>query len=119
MSKFEDLYKNTDRLAAQQLERRQKQLELQKNQRKINLDSHRQIVDQLRRFQEKNLNLIRKKDFSVHREIFFKNKLQLSEWMYKKPHDLEDWFLVPCPKGIRCLLVSVTLRFVSDKTNQN
>lgn len=106
MSNFEDLYKNTDRLAAQQLERRQKQLELQKTQRQANIDSHRQIVNQLRVFQQKNLTLIKKKDFSIHRDIFFKNKLQLSEWMYQRPDDLEDWILVACPKGTRCLIVS-------------
>ena len=37
----------------------------------------------------------------------YKEVLMLSEWMIEKPYDFdEDWYVVPCPKGIRTLLVA-------------
>lgn len=41
-----------------------------------------------------------------HRNELFKNKLQLSEWWMEKPDDIENWYLRPCPKGMRCLVVA-------------
>lgn len=34
----------------------------------------------------------------------FKNILMLSEWMMEAPEDLEDYLLIPCPKGMRASL---------------
>jgi hypothetical protein len=46
-------------------------------------------------------------DFKPNKPKFnrqFKNILMLSEWMMAVPEDLEDYLLVPCPKGIRVSL---------------
>lgn len=36
----------------------------------------------------------------------YKNTLQLSEWFADKPDDLDNWIMVGCPKGVRCLVVA-------------
>ncbi|XP_073957205.1 snurportin-1-like isoform X2 [Choristoneura fumiferana] len=37
----------------------------------------------------------------------YNNVLMLSEWIIEKPIDFnEDWYVVPCPKGVRVLLVA-------------
>lgn len=32
--------------------------------------------------------------------------LQQAEWFKSRPRDLEDWFIVPYPKGMRCLVIA-------------
>ncbi|XP_036335955.1 snurportin-1-like [Rhagoletis pomonella] len=36
--------------------------------------------------------------------------LQLSEWLRDRPVSLDDWAMVPCPKGQRCLLMATNGR---------
>ncbi|CAH2238968.1 jg19292 [Pararge aegeria aegeria] len=37
----------------------------------------------------------------------YSNVLMLSEWMIEKPSDFEkNWFVVPCPKGVRLLVIA-------------
>lgn len=33
-------------------------------------------------------------------------QLQTSEWLREQPEDINEWLLVPCPKGQRCLVVA-------------
>lgn len=40
------------------------------------------------------------------RNELFKDKLQLSEWWMEQPDDIENWYILPCPKGMRCLVVA-------------
>lgn len=40
------------------------------------------------------------------RNELYKNQLQLSEWWMEKPEDIENWYIRPCPKGMRCLVVA-------------
>lgn len=36
----------------------------------------------------------------------YSNVLMMSEWMIEKPEDLHDnWFITPCPVGVRVLVV--------------
>lgn len=45
----------------------------------------------------------------VHKrpERSYKNQLMLSEWLVDVPRDIEDnWIVVPCPVGKRCLVVA-------------
>lgn len=43
----------------------------------------------------------------------FNNLLMLSEWMIEKPEDFhENWFVVPCPKGRRLLVVASQVGYV-------
>lgn len=47
----------------------------------------------------------------------YKDVLMMSEWMIEKPEDFnENWYVVPCPKGIRTLLVACN---VSRKMSNN
>lgn len=42
----------------------------------------------------------------------------MSEWMVEKPSDFnENWYITPCPKGQRVLLVAtmVSLHFILKK----
>lgn len=95
-----ELYKNSLRAEMMQIERRHRLLEQQRHNRDQNMDKHRKIIDQLRQHQQNNhlgQNSYRRA---------YRNVLQLSEWMHDRPDDLENWFVMPCPKGIRCLLVA-------------
>lgn len=41
----------------------------------------------------------------------FKDNLMLSEWMMEAPEDIEDFLLVPCPKGVRVTVVKESSRY--------
>ncbi|XP_063701232.1 snurportin-1 [Culicoides brevitarsis] len=94
-----ELYKNSLRAEMMQIERRHRLLEQQRLQRNTNLDKHRKIIQNLRLHQQ-----------NFHRPNYqrraYRNVLQFSEWMHERPDDLENWFVLPCPKGVRCLLVA-------------
>lgn len=92
---FKCLYKNKQELGKRQAQRRENLLKQQKDQRN-------QICD-MNRF----LNLRRdRKNNHQHNNHHFANKIQLSDWFVEKPNDIENWLLVPCPKGKRCLIVA-------------
>lgn len=41
----------------------------------------------------------------------YNNVLMLSEWIIEKPADFhENWYVAPCPKGVRMLLVAYGVR---------
>jgi len=93
MSDFKDLYKagvleSKDR----QAQRRERLLEEQRRKREDNFSGHREIKS------PNNRKWKRQCDYD------YKNNLMLSEWMMEIPDDLENFLLVPCPKGIRCTL---------------
>lgn len=99
---FQDLYKQNINENERQEIRRQKLLQQQKLKRLEQQDDHRDL-------EEPPSNIRSNKE--VRRKRYQNTKLenislQLSEWMKEKPEDLEDWLLVPCPKGQRCLVVS-------------
>lgn len=95
-----ELYKNSLKTEMMQIERRHRLLEQQRLNRDKNMDKHRKIIHQLRQHQQSN-----HRGQSNYRRAY-RNVLQQSEWMYERPEDLENWFVLPCPKGIRCLLVA-------------
>lgn len=99
MNDFSDLYKNKSKLEGLQSERRKKLLADQKRQRNDCSDNARGILNYIVESKEK-----KKTNKFVNPE--FKNILQKSEWMLEKPDDFENWYLLPCPKGKRCLLVA-------------
>jgi len=103
MSLFEDLYKFNSKCHESQHERRVFLLEKQKNQRNKTADSIRTTLFNKVSFSEKQV-------LSQHQKTFSTHGIQLSEWMLEKPEDLANWFMVPCPKGQRCLIISVNGR---------
>lgn len=100
-----DLYKsrNTCNRTFRQSERRQTLLREQKQKRNTTLDDLRGIdefVDDLNAVPSQNKQ--NKSKSTTNNKI----KLQQSEWLMERPDDLSDWFLVPCPKGKRCMIVA-------------
>ena len=93
ISDFQDLYKNVGQLKDHQAKRRERLLEERKQKRDDEFAKKRQLKD--------ILEYTPKKDRC---NFMFKNNLMLSEWMMARPDDIEDFVLVPCPKGIRCSL---------------
>lgn len=100
---FQDLYKQSlDKNERQEI-RRKKLLQLQKLKRLEDQDEHR--------FKEEETNQQHdRKERSKYKK--YKNtkleniNLQLSEWLKEKPENMDDWILMPCPKGQRCIVVA-------------
>lgn len=100
-SQYSDLYKNrnsNDLLERKQSDRREQILTEQKEHRNKDQDDSRNIQQFLQSLQHK----VSKK---THKRVF-KNYVQLSEWLHERPDDLDEWFMVPCPKGMRCIAVA-------------
>lgn len=100
-SQFSDLYKNrnsNELLERKQSERRQQLLTEQKHHRSNDQDDSRNVHQFLQTLQHK----VTKK---THTRLF-KNYVQLSEWLHERPDDFENWFMVPYPKGKRCIVVA-------------
>lgn len=58
---------------------------------------------------QRNIKPVKKHTASAaqkRRNELYKNQLQLSEWWMEKPDDIENWYIRPCPKGMRCLVVA-------------
>lgn len=100
MSKYSHLYKNSGYLKEQQSLRRTRLLEDQRRKRENHIDEQRLLHDAIsppsKAIQAKGLR--RNKDYC--------RNLMLSEWMLEVPDDIDSFFLVPCPKGIRCTIVA-------------
>lgn len=80
-----------------QCERRRELLEIQKQRRIDSMDAHRSI-EPLRKIFRKS---------SHKKQIGKKPKLMLSEWLKEVPDDIDKWYIKPCPKGIRVLVIAV------------
>lgn len=106
-SEHAELYKSRDtcNTAFRQSERRQNLLREQKQKRSMAVDDLRGIdefVDEL----DGDAQNKRQKASSKAATSGNKIKLQESEWLMERPEDLSDWYLVPCPKGKRCMIVA-------------
>lgn len=99
-SPFLSLYKErlTHDKEYRQTERRSLLLREQKKNRTEEHDNHRHIQTFKKHFKPESTNKISKS--------LYRNHIQLSEWLIERPDDLENWYLRPCPKGMRCLVVA-------------
>ncbi|XP_058835222.1 snurportin-1 [Topomyia yanbarensis] len=108
-SRFTDLYKNNSRKEHHQSERRRTLLEEQKRLRQTEIDSSRrgllELIETEAADSECSFGQQQRHKPRVWFSKLYRDKVQLSEWMYERPDDLENWFMVPCPVGTRCLLV--------------
>lgn len=93
MCDFRSMYKNVNQLKEHQIERRIRLLEAQRKKREDKFAIQRDLKD-----------ILRPKSKTFNFDKTFRNILMLSEWMMTKPENIEDYLLVPCPKGIRCSL---------------
>lgn len=109
---FDGLYKNWGKFSNQE-QRRKNILNVQKRNRNNKMDTSRGIMDivsSVERYNDRPYGGYRP---SIHVAGFtpvslsYKNVLMLSEWLIEKPEDFNtNWYVVPCPKGIRTLVVA-------------
>lgn len=90
----QELYKNFSTLQERQLQRQREHLEKLKLKRNDNFFEHRKTIEKSPKQQRNKFNKCLSKI------------LMLSEWMYVKPVDIEEYLLVACPKGIRMSFAS-------------
>ncbi|XP_022822222.1 snurportin-1 [Spodoptera litura] len=107
---FIDLYKQK---GDNQEQRRKDLLDAQKSLRNNLVDTCRGIlalVDAAENndcFQEKKALYKPKIFVAGFTRCAYSNVLMLSEWMVEQPEDFhENWYVVPCPKGVRTLVVA-------------
>uniref|UniRef100_A0A2A4K620 Snurportin-1 n=1 Tax=Heliothis virescens TaxID=7102 RepID=A0A2A4K620_HELVI len=110
---FEGLYKNWGRLDNQE-QRRKEILSSQKTNRNTLTDTFRGIFDGVDNT-AKESQIFKGKKANYRPQIYvagfnkcpYNNTLMLSEWMVERPEDFhENWFVVPCPKGVRTLVIA-------------
>lgn len=101
-----DLYKSKGIHSKEYLqsERRHALLELQRQRRNELLDQHRSI-EPLKKVWKK---VIHRRHQTQHNEKNFaiKNQIMLSEWLKEVPDDIDNWYIKPCPKGTRVLVIA-------------
>lgn len=116
MSEFKDLHKTSHKIAQlKELQgaRRLAFLEEQKQRREEQfsfLRDLKKIVPNLKLTKKQLKNLVPVNNEKQHPRANrfnykFKNILMLSEWMMESPKDLDEYLLIPCPKGVRISLV--------------
>ncbi|CAH2102666.1 unnamed protein product [Euphydryas editha] len=110
---YETLYKNWGKIEYQE-ERRKKLLKIQKSNRSNKIDRFRGILN-FNSVEDKEIFMDKKVSYTPNIYVAgfhktcktYSNILMLSEWMIEKPTDFsENWYVVPCPKGMRLLAVA-------------
>ncbi|GBP00568.1 Snurportin-1 [Eumeta japonica] len=107
---FKGMYKNWGRLGHQE-DRRKQLLEVQRNDRNKKIDNFRGIMELVDAIENRNDKTYYRPSIYVAGfnkvSHSYRNVLMLSEWLIEKPEDFhENWYVVPCPKGTRMLVVA-------------
>ncbi|CAG4979199.1 unnamed protein product [Parnassius apollo] len=111
---YENLYKNWGKLGNQEI-RRKEILAIQKGNRNNELDSVRGLLELVGGVKEDHI--FKSQRVAYRPNIYvagfhktspvYNNVLMLSEWLIEKPEDFnENWYVVPCPTGVRVLVVA-------------
>lgn len=93
MEEYREMYKNKSQLKEHQLRRRLELLEEQKMSRMDKFSFQRDLAEIVA---PKTKHKFRDQATTKQGR---RTNLMLSEWMMAKPEDIEDFLLVPCPKG--------------------
>ncbi|XP_031633315.1 snurportin-1 [Contarinia nasturtii] len=98
-----ELYKSRDIHSREyrQSERRHALLEMQKQRRNELMDEHRSIEPMKKLYRSRHTHHPTQKYTKI------KNRHMLSEWLREVPDDIEKWYIKPCPKGNRVLVIAV------------
>ncbi|XP_050348152.1 snurportin-1 isoform X2 [Nymphalis io] len=114
-SNYESLYKYWGKFGNQE-ERRMRLLEIQRGNRNNKIDKFRGILDLVESGEDSKLfKPYKKAPYKPNVNVAgfnktgltYSNVLMLSEWMIEKPRDFStNWYVVPCPKGMRLLVVA-------------
>lgn len=107
----EPSHANLFKLAAPSLaesvsKRRDRLLTQQKLRRQISADDQREGIHNLLNQLTQNSTSSAARRHKRPSNTKYKNTLQLSEWLTEKPDDLDNWIMVGCPKGVRCVVVA-------------
>lgn len=111
--KYRDLYKVhnvADCSVRQQQDRRQQLLKQQRKQREETVTEARGLREAIENYSLPNYQSNR---LPYRVDVFYRNKLQLSEWLRDRPEDLDQWILVPCPKGKRHIVVAAANKTIA------
>lgn len=101
-SNHSDLYKTANKSSGlKQIERRKFILSEQRRQRQGIVDDRRGFAELIETLKDQKVHHNKK---SAKRN--YRNYLQLSEWLKERPDDLSNWYLVPCPRGSRCIVIA-------------
>ncbi|KAH8262017.1 hypothetical protein KR038_005478 [Drosophila bunnanda] len=109
ISAFQDLYKKGLDAGEQQRQRQRDLLKQQKLRRHQEQDVSRPLVQKNAKPSEAPPKKQQRKQRAGGVHAQYKRcpfRPQLSEWLRQKPEDLDSWQLVPCPAGVRCLVVA-------------
>lgn len=113
-SKYRDLYKvhnaTSEGAERRHQARRTQFLTQQKKQRQDNVNEARGLVHAIEHYSLPNYASNR---LPYRVDVFYKNKLQLSEWLRDRPEDLDQWILVPCPRGKRHIVVAAANKTIA------
>lgn len=85
-------------------------LKTQKRQREEAVDEARGLVEAIQNYSLPNYSSNR---LPYRVDVFYRDKLQLSEWLRDRPDDLDAWILVPCPKGKRHIVVAAANKTIA------
>lgn len=89
--------------------RRERLLTQQKLRRQTSADDHREgIHNLLNQLTQNSPTASSRRQKRTPSNTKYKNTLQLSEWLSERPDDLDNWIMVGCPKGVRCLVVATS-----------
>lgn len=88
-----------------QSERRHALLELQRQRRNESLDQHRSIEPLKKAWKKITHRWHQHRSHHNGKYPAIKNQIMLSEWLKELPDDIENWYVKPCPKGTRVLVI--------------
>lgn len=111
--KHKGLYKVHDAapdVRRKQAERREQLLREQRQHREDAVDDARGLVHHIQTYSLPNYWSNR---LPYKTDLYYRNKLQLSEWMRDRPEQLEQWVVVPCPKGKRHIVVASNTKTIA------
>lgn len=92
------------------VERRAQFLAAQKKQRQEQVNEARGLVHAIESYSLPNYASNR---LPYRVDVFYRNKVQLSEWLRDRPDDLDQWILVPCPRGKRHIVVAAANKTIA------
>lgn len=104
---FQQLYKNcVQTREKRQEDRRLEMLLQQKESRSQSFDLQRILLDSPVK-PAKSSGQFKSSKYAAFHEIYgIEMRLQLSEWLREIPTKFDEWVVMPCPQGQRCLVVA-------------
>ena len=90
---------------ASQIERRREVLKRQKEKRDEQFSQLRFLESEPEVIEEKKPQWPPRRHRRAHPHPPCPIEMMLAEWLFSVPEDLSSWFVIPCPRGQRCIVV--------------